>query len=290
MQVVITMAGLGQRFQQKGYVDPKPLVHVINKPAIYYLIKSFPKNWKLIFVIGEHLKNTAVESVIKSYRLNAITIYAVNSERGPIDTVLAAIAFLDFTDSVAVSYCDYALVWDPAAFEEFVSVDQGGCDIAIVSYRGFHPTYLGPNTYAHLQVDEESSRVLKIQEKKLFGGDIQNEWSSVGFYYFRNVSLLEQGLQLQLKNNLKYGNEFYTSLAIQALLDESAVTGKNMNVLNFEVSHIMQMGTPADLQLIEKWYSIYKRKQKVDLATFCEQEVLQFNYFKVVFEKLFHLF
>ena len=285
MQVVITIAGLGQRFQQQGYIDPKPLVPVIDKPAIYYLIESFSKTWKLFFVIGEHLKNTEVEAVIKSYRPGAVVIYTANSDRGPIDTVLKAIPFLNGGEPVAVSYCDYAVVWNPAEFEKSVLSSQ--CDCAIVSYRGFHPTYLGPNTYAHLLVDELSNRVLKIQEKKLFGNDIQKEWSSVGLYYFRNVSLLEKGLQLQLKNNLKHGNEFYTSLAIQALLDESENSGSEINVLNYQISHIMQMGTPADIQLIEKWYSIYKKKEKVELPTFSAQDVLQFQYFKVLFENLF---
>lgn len=290
MQVVITIAGLGQRFQQQGYVDPKPLVSVINNPAIYYLIESFSKSWKLFFVIGEHLKNTTLESVIKSYRPEAVVIYTVNSDRGPIDTVMAAIPFLRSEEPVAVSYCDYALVWNPADFEKFISFENRDCDVAIVSYRGFHPTYLGPNTYAHLLVNLGNFRVSKIQEKKLFGDDIQKEWSSVGFYYFRNVSLLGKGMQLQLKNNLKYGNEFYTSLAIQALLDDSAVLGNNFNVLNYEVSHILQMGTPADIDLIHKWYLIYQKKEKVELPTFSEQDVLQFQYFKVLFEKLFHFF
>ena len=284
MQVVITVAGLGQRFQQQGFADPKPLVALINKPAIYYLIESFSKTWKLFFVIGEHFKNTEIESVLKSYRPDATVIYTANSKRGPVDTVLKAIPFLNSQESVAVSYCDYALVWDPDEFEKFVLLNN--CDSAIVSYRGFHPTYLGPNTYAHLQVDELSDQVLKIQEKKLFGDDIQNEWSSVGFYYFRNVSLLEKGMQLQLKNNLKYGTEFYTSLAIQALLNEALA----LNIQSYEISHIMQMGTPADIQLIEKWYSVYKKKEKVALPTFSAQDVLQFEYFKILFEKLFHLF
>ena len=284
MQVVITIAGLGQRFQQQGYAQPKPLVSVIDKPAIYYLIESFSKTWKLFFVIGQHLKNTEVEAVIKSYRSDAVVIYTTNSDRGPVDTVLAAIPFLDPTQSVVVSYCDYALVWDPDQFNDFVK--DSDCDCAVISYRGFHPTYLGPNTYAHLLVDEESNRILKIQEKKLFTNDIQKEWSSVGFYYFRNVSLLEKGIQLQLKHNLKHGNEFYTSLAIQALLNESL----DLKTRNYEISHIMQMGTPADIQLIEKWYMIYKKKEKVELPTFSAQDVLQFQYFKVLFEKLFHLF
>ena len=283
MQIIITMAGLGQRFQAQGYTQPKPLVSVLNKPAIFYLMQSFSASWKLFFVLGEHLKKTELESVIKSIRPDAVIIYTTHSARGPIDTVLAAIPYLNKTESVSVSYGDYALIWQPGDFEKFVN--ESKCDSAIISYRGFHPTYLGPNTYAHMQVDDVSNKILKIQEKKLFGTDIEKEWTSAGFYFFKSVSLLQQGLELQLKNNLKYGNEFYTSLAIQALMDEALEKAIPLNVLNYQISHFIQMGTPEDIELIEKWAQIFKLSPVIDVGP-SQSEIN----FKKYWEHIFKIF
>ncbi len=246
MQVIITVAGLGQRFKDDGYDLPKPIISVLNKPAIVHLIESFSPGWKLFFVLAEHLKTSAVESIISSVKPDCKIIYIKHSKRGPIDTVLAAIPYLKADESVAVSYCDYAMIWKPADFQKFVV--ESNCDAAVVSYRGFQPTYLGPNTYAHLLVDEQSSKVLKLQEKKLFGSKIEKAWTSAGFYYFKNVQLLQQGLALQEKNNLKFGEEFYTSLAVQSLIEVPC------KVLNYEILYFMQMGTPADIQRIEAGY------------------------------------
>ena len=43
MQVVITIAGKGLRFSEKGFLQPKPSVIVGGRPAISYLIDSFSK-------------------------------------------------------------------------------------------------------------------------------------------------------------------------------------------------------------------------------------------------------
>ncbi len=157
MQVVVTVAGLGQRFQVEGFAQPKPIVPVMGKAAITYLIESFSPKWELIFAIGEHYKNTDVEKVIKKSCPGAVIVYVPHSTRGPIDTVLAVLPLLNTKKSVAVSYCDYAMIWKPEAFETFLT--ETNCDVCIPVYKGFHPTYLGPNTYAHLQINEKTGQI-----------------------------------------------------------------------------------------------------------------------------------
>lgn len=273
------MAGQGLRFQNQNYPQPKPLVPVMGQSALSYLISSFSPSWKLIFAIGEHLKNSGVEEEIKKRSPEAVIAYVSHSERGPIDTALSVMSLLDPEDSVAVSYCDYAMIWNPENFEQFVK--NSSCNISIVSYTGFHPTYLGPNTYAHLKVDEETKNIVKIKEKSLFGNNIDNEWTSAGFYYFRTVDLLKQGLELQLQKDLKYGKEFYTSLAIQALISE-----RKMNVLNYPISHFIQMGTPEDIEHIQDWYNFIVVENKKNQAEAGSLEAKLYNYWKYVFKKL----
>jgi len=283
MQVIITLAGHGQRFKDQNYSQPKPLVPVMGRTALSFLVGSLATHWKLIFALGEHLRGSGVEEEVLRLRPEARVIYVPHSDRGPIDTVLAALPLADVEDSIAVSYCDYAMIWNPKNFETFVTNSK--CDVSIVSYRGFHPTYLGPNTYAHMLVDEDTKQVLKIKEKSLFGGHIEDEWTSTGFYYFRSVELLKLGLQLQLQKNLKYGKEFYTSLAIQALIEEGKDSDK-ISVLNYPISHFMQMGTPEDIQLVEKWYRdmIIENKKSQYAASSLEENL--FKYFKYVFRQL----
>lgn len=276
MQVIITLAGLGQRFKSEGYDKPKPLISVLGKPAISYLINCMHPSWNLFFAIGEHFKNTDLESTIKQHCPQAQILYVPYSSRGPIDTVESVIPYLNPDQGVAVSYCDYFMLWDPSDFEKFLK--NTDCDVCIPSYKGFHPTYLGPNTYAHLQVGVKN-KIEKIQEKKLFGTDIESEWTSTGFYYFKSVALLKKGMSLQLEKNLKHGTEFYTSLAIQVLMDELT----DLKVLNYEISHFLQMGTPADIAIAEKWYQFIVVDKKLNEFKPNTDDSKSYQYWETVF-------
>ncbi len=253
MQVVVTAAGRGKRFSEKGYLEPKAAVMVAGRPAITFLIDSFAKDWSLIFVLGEHDRSSNLEKIIKTYRPDSRIIYTTYSERGTIDTVLRAIPFLNPNEGVLISYCDLAVCWNPEEFSKKVQ----DADMAVVNYQGFHPTYLGPNSYCHVRVDSETRQVIELQEKKLFTDQIETEITSAGIYYFKNKDLLEKALAAQQLQGLSYGKEFYISLAIQGLLNQK----QNYRVADFRVEHVFQFGTPDDVERCNDWYEKFNSNE-----------------------------
>ena len=42
VQIVLPMTGLGKRFRDAGYTDPKPLIDVDGKPMIEHVVSLFP--------------------------------------------------------------------------------------------------------------------------------------------------------------------------------------------------------------------------------------------------------
>ncbi len=251
MQVIITMAGKGTRFSDLGFTEPKPIVLVGGKPAIQYLVDEFPSDWKIIFAVGRHFQNTSIEKVLRNIRPHGEIIFCDYSARGPIDTVKAALSKIDLAAQVLVSYCDYSLIWNPEKFFSAVS----GYDAAVVTYHGFHPTYFGPNSYCHVKVS--GSEIVQLQEKKLFTENIESEMTSVGLYYFKSGELLVEALEQQEIQNLKYKTEFYTSLAIQALISVKP----NLKILNYSVDQIIQFGTPSDIERFEFWNHVIVMKK-----------------------------
>lgn len=276
MQVIITLAGLGQRFSAAGHITPKPIIPVGGKPAIQYLIEVFPTSWKLLFVVGEHFRTSDIEETICNIRSDADILYTDYSERGPIDTVNAAFPFLNLDEPTIVSYCDYSLVWDA---EDFVRKVEN-FDAAVVTYQGFHPTYLGPNSYCHLQV--QGDQVLSLREKSLFTDSIEKEITSVGLYYFKSVTLLEKALHLQQDQDLNFRGEFYTSLGIQALVNAASDT----RVLNYPITHMLQLGTPEDIERFDFWYKTLVSKngliKPVEISDYEKEE----KYWQIIFDSL----
>lgn len=257
MQVVITMAGLGQRFKDSGETVAKPFVTVGDQSALKHLTDILPEDWKIYFAVGDHLRSVQTELEIqKLNRPNYELKYVPYSARGPIDTVRSVLPELDNNEPVIVSYCDYTMIWDAA---EFINqIQKTKSDAAIVSYKGFHPTYLGPNSYCHLQVDENSF-VTDLQEKKLFTGDLQSEWTSCGMYYFKSAAFLQDCLSEQEKQNLCYqregkNSEFYTSLSLKAMKNKKP----EIKILNYQIPYFIQFGTPFDIQLYEYWKNYFK--------------------------------
>lgn len=256
MQIIITMAGLGQRFKDVGNDVAKPFIVVGGKSVLKHLTDVIPDDWKIFFAVGEHLKSSETENKIKNLnKMNYEIIYVPYSPRGPIDTVKVALPFLDSEKPVVVSYCDYTMVWNAENF--LAQIQKTNSEAAIVSYKGFHPTYLGPNSYCHLKVDENNF-VTEIQEKKLFTDNIQNEWTSCGLYYFKSGDFLNQCLDEQLKQNLCYrrdgkDSEFYTSLALLAIKNKKP----EIKILNYEIERFIQFGTPFDIQLYEYFKSYF---------------------------------
>ena len=68
MNVLIPMAGAGKRFFDAGYVFPKPLIEVDNKPMIQWVIESLNLQANYIFIIQkEHQEKYNIKSVLKNF-------------------------------------------------------------------------------------------------------------------------------------------------------------------------------------------------------------------------------
>ena len=82
MKIIIPMSGIGKRFKEVGYKDPKPLIKVENKPIIEHVINLFDKeNDEYIFICNDlHLKSTEMKNILKSIIPNC-KIYEVSVEK-----------------------------------------------------------------------------------------------------------------------------------------------------------------------------------------------------------------
>ena len=64
MKVLIPMAGRGDRFVDKGYKDPKPLIKVNGKMIIEYILEMFGDTDDITFICNDdHLRYTKMEEI-----------------------------------------------------------------------------------------------------------------------------------------------------------------------------------------------------------------------------------
>lgn len=250
IQLVIPMSGIGKRFIEAGYTEPKPLIKINNKSIIDYVVNLFPNVNSVLFICNEeHIKNNDIEAKLRDIVPNC-TIVKVSTEnrRGPVDAVYQAREYIDDTAEIIVSYCDYGTVWD---FEKFISTVRN-YDGMIPCYTGFHPHMLGSDNYAFCK--EEDRLLIQIKEKEPFTTDKMSEYASNGTYYFKSGDILKRYFKEAMDAGLSLNGEYYVSLVYNLLVRDGLKVGI------FEIEKMLQWGTPYDLEVFQSWLKYFKEK------------------------------
>ena len=251
--IIIPMSGIGKRFIDFGYKDPKPLIQVDDKHIIEHVINIFPNEKKFIFICNDkHLKETNMRKILNDICPTGV-IYEVPVEgrMGPVHAVSLIFDKIPDEEEIIVSYCDYGTYWN---YKEFLKdTNDKNAEGAIACYKGFHPHMLGTDNYAFLKETENGSRLMeKIQEKKPFTNDRMNEYASNGTYYFKNGNILKKYFQKLMDLKIKVNNEYYVSMVYNLLVED----GLKVNI--FEIEHMLQWGTPHDLEIYKNWSRYFK--------------------------------
>jgi NDP-sugar pyrophosphorylase family protein len=252
MQIVIPLSGIGKRFMEAGYTVPKPLIDVDGMPMIEHVVRLFPGENRFIFICNDlHLRETHMREILMRICPSCEIIeVSVKDRQGPVHAVSQAYQAISDEDEVIVSYCDYGTWWDyPAFLKEVRELEADG---AIPAYIGFHPHMLGKDHYAYMT--HQDRWMQKIQEKKPFTNDKMAEYASNGTYYFKKARLMKHYFNQLMAMNLQLNGEYYVSMVYNLLAQDG------LKVRIFEIEHMLQWGTPYDLEVYQMWSSYFKSK------------------------------
>lgn len=255
IQLIIPMSGIGKRFIESGYTDPKPLILVDGYPIIKHVVDMFPGVSDITFICNEsHIGTTDILNILNTIAPGSKMHIVPNENRkGPVDAVRQIFEFIDDEKEVIVSYCDYGTVWD---FDRFIKTARSkNWHGAIPCYTGFHPHMLGGDNYAFCK--EEEGTLVQIKEKESFTDDKMSEFASNGAYYFKSGDILKKYFKELIELDINLKGEYYVSLVYNLLVRDGLKVGI------FEIEKMLQWGTPYDLEVYKSWSSYFsKNKQK----------------------------
>lgn len=251
MKIVIPMTGMGRRFLNAGYTDPKPLIQAQGKSIIEHIIQNFSAQDSFVFICNEiHLKTTSLAEVLANAapRQQILTIAA--HQKGPVYAVDQIADHLENHEPVIVNYCDFNWKWD---YEHFCQrMKDTRVDGAVIGYRGFHPHLLGPNLYAGCRTDAHE-RLLEIREKFSFTENKMDSFHSSGTYYFSRGALLKDYFKRTLQDSsLEINGEYYVSVVYKKMLQD------HLNLSVYEIPYFCQWGTPQDLKEFDYWEEYFR--------------------------------
>ena len=243
------MSGVGQRFINAGFPDPKPLIVIDGKPIIEHVCDLFPGEDKFTFICNaKHLAETNMRAELKRIKPNATIIEIPNHKKGPVYAVSLIDNFIEEDEEVIVNYCDFGTYWD---YKDFLKHTRDrDADGAIPSYKGFHPHMLGSTNYAFMR--DENQWMLEIKEKEPFTDNRMNEYASNGTYYFKKGANVKKYFKALMEKDIDLNGEFYVSLIYNLLIEDK------LKVSIYNIQHMLQWGTPQDVEEYETWSKYFK--------------------------------
>lgn len=235
MNILIPMAGSGQRFKDAGYKNIKPLIDVLGKPMIQAVIENLGINNNFIFVLNKQQDlGFSTTNLIKNICPNAIIRYTDKLTEGPACTALLAEDAIDDSGLIIIN-CDQIIRdFNLDKLQEFAKInDADGVLGAFISSSK-------KNSYVKLDPNGE---VIEVREKIVISNIATN-----GLHYWKNGKDFIESAKQMIAANERYNNEFYIAPTYNHLIQN----GKK--ILPFFYNLHMPIGTPEDL---EKYISYY---------------------------------
>jgi NDP-sugar pyrophosphorylase family protein len=272
MKIIIPMAGTGNRFVEKGYTEPKPLIRINGKRLIEYVLEAYAPEDSFVFVCNEdHLKQTNMREVLSKLKPNATIVGIPGHKLGPVKTVQGAYPFIDNREEVVVNYCDAVLKWRRSSFVRHLEdAEPHGC---ILTHSGFHPHTLATTKMAFVKTDHHT--VQEVREKEAFTDNPMEEHASTGAYYFKTGYLLKKYCDELILKGASHKGEFYVTLVYNLLVQDG------LQVTYFDTPYVGILGTPEEMENFAAWQKILEGGQvKMD------QDVVNSYHYWKEFHKL----
>ncbi|MEI2453371.1 NTP transferase domain-containing protein [Lysobacter firmicutimachus] len=248
--VMVPMAGLGSRFAQAGYDEPKPLIEVSGEPMVVQAARDLPEPGRRVFVQRRDLPGR--ERVAQTLRERFPDCALVDLEQvtdGQARTCLQGLDGIDPQQPLTIGACDNGALFDPQALAGLLGED-GGADVLVWVARGYPGAARRPQHYGW--VDEAEGRVKAVSVKKPLA-DPARDPIVLGTFSFRRAGDFVAAAEAMIARDGRVNGEFY----IDECINDAIAMGLSCRV--FEVSHYLCWGTPDDLRTYEYWQSCFHK-------------------------------
>ena len=265
MNIIIPIGGIGERFKKEGYLFPKPLIKILGKEVIFWLIDNL--NHQLIEHIlipyNNELAQYNFEDLLKKKypKLNFIFHILEKQTEGAAETLLRQIEYLEKTGKNTLLK-NNTICLD---CDNFYNIDiinlYLNSEVKNVVFN-FRDVQSDP-IFSYVKVEGE--KIVDIVEKEKI-----SDLANTGCYCFENLDLLKKYCQELIANQDKVKNEYYTSSVIKRMLND------NINFISIQIPKdcFISLGTPLQAKIfmnnIPKHTAFTKENEIViDTMRFC---------------------
>lgn len=233
MNLLIPINGLGTRFKEENYLLPKPLINVLGKPMIFWLLDNLDLNKvsRIIIPYSNLLDNFNFQSRLKERYSVDFVFCPLNKEtKGAAETVQLALQNLSteiLNENFMIMDCDTFY------FDDIIGKYQSSPLKNSVFY--FEDIEAEP-IYSYIKINE--NLVCEIKEKEKISSN-----ANCGVYCFESGQLLNKYCSKLINKNVLQKNEFYISGVYELLIEDG------IKIQAIKVNDFNCVGTPLQLKI-----------------------------------------
>ena len=241
MIIIIPLGGVGKRFSDLGYTDPKPLIKVQGKEIIFWVLDNLKlkKKDKLYIVYNNQLEKFSFEEYFAKYP-NINFLKLEYNTHGPVETIY------ELTSILEKNYENEGLlILDGDTFYRKNILNKINKNNHTIFY---HKTKIKEPIFSYIKI--KKNKIYEIVEKKRISNN-----ANTGAYYFNSIKKFNSYSKYALKSD----KGVYVSKIYDLLIKEGkeTVLAKEIKTTEFDC-----LGTPK--QVID-----FSKKNKIEKKRFC---------------------
>lgn len=234
LNIVIPMAGLGSRFANAGYRDPKPLIPIHGVPMIRLVIENIrpAEPHRFVFICQRaHVAAAGLEEKLAAWAPGCRIVQLDGLTDGAARTVLAARAIIDGDAPLMIANSDQYVETDIDAYLD--DMRRRRLDGLIMTMEADDPKW----SFAALDAE---GLVTEVAEKRVI-----SRHATVGIYNFGRGADFVRGAERMIARDLRVNGEFY----VAPVYNEMIAAGSRIGVraVGDAGRGMHGLGIPADL-------------------------------------------
>lgn len=235
LNIVIPMAGAGSRFEQAGYVFPKPLIEIHGQPMIKIVVDNLNIDAHYIFIVQKsHYEKYNLQYLLNMIAPNCTIIPIDAITEGAACTVLLAKDYINNDDQLLLANSDQFVEWN--SYDFMYNATNTINDGSILTFKSVHPKW------SYVKVDS-NGYVTDVAEKKPI-----SDIATVGIYHWKKGVDFVKYAESMIQKNIRVNNEFYVCPVYNEGISD------NQKYKTFHIENMWGLGTPDDLNYFLNTY------------------------------------
>lgn len=257
VNIVIPMAGAGQRFLDAGYKTHKPAIPTIDRhsgkelPMVVCATKDLPgvdvNGNNITYIDRAFHKKAGIEEIIKGNYPDASFITVEELTQGQACTCLLAKERINNNIPLLIAGCDNGMDFDHNKFGQLAEE----CDVIVFTYRHSQTVLEKPDAYGWAIADE-AGRITGLSIKKAISSTPMEDQAIVATFWFKEGSYFVRAAEKMISENDRINNEFYVDEVIRHAIE------LGLDARIFEVNRYIGWGTPKDYEEYTKTIRYWK--------------------------------